>query len=532
MNQVLSLWRLPLDKIALVEAETLRDRQPQCLIQFDTPFNPMTVYNFGFYAMVPGGGTAPVNTGYLSTMFSNMASANPIGGLAFIPQSEFEIDATDAGITVPDQCNVVGSGPGGVSPNPPPPSFYHFIIMTDGIFLNCSGISYTSGGQYFRSLAFQWSNPALKTDTCIMAGTWNCRAIDCNFVDCPTAFWAAGLQCGLITPTISYAESATVPHDVVAVYLQGGQSFVLGPGEFRQKTSFGAGGPDNCSAIALGGGSANPPTEHALITEMHIFYWSYAIDYKRNDGVFGTQVTNVEADIYRICVRMQPFDSSGIIFGEKFTSCLFRKSNNSTDGQAIILIDTNGGDTDNINDIEFLNCTVFSDTSTPQADQYCYQITSGSNIRIIGGTASGAGLSTGHSAGIAITPPFSGTAKPGRITVLGVDLGSQYPLADNAATVSQQYAVLISATLSDVVTIDSCQMSGYESIGNPVSITGDVGQYLYIRNCPGYNDQNTLLNGNEAPTTLPLSASMCSPTPYFGPSLFVYQDPEPLTLTL
>jgi hypothetical protein len=56
MNQVLSLWRSPLDKVAVAEAQSLRDRQPQCLILFNTPFNPMTVYNFGSYAGVPSGG--------------------------------------------------------------------------------------------------------------------------------------------------------------------------------------------------------------------------------------------------------------------------------------------------------------------------------------------------------------------------------------------------------------------------------------------------------------------------------------------
>jgi hypothetical protein len=490
------------------------------MIEFDTPFNPTTMYNFGSYAMVPGGGTASANTGYLNDMFAAMASADPIGGLAFIPQSQFEIET---GVTVAGQCNVVGSGGGGILGTEVPGSdFFHFIIQGAGTFLTCSG-AHTSAGQYFRNLAFQWSNPMDRGDTCILANTWNCRAVECNFVDCPVAFAANGLQSGLIGCTIVYSGG---PANATAVVLQGGtECFIHGPGEFYQ-TSVALGGPTGCSAIALGGGSPQH-TEHAVITDLHLYNWSFAINYALNRNVFGTQVTNVEAAAYKTCVNMVAPDDNAKIWAEKYTSCLFRKAIDSPDGHPIIVVDTNLGLNGNLNDIEFRNCTVYSDSSTPQAGQYCYKITSGENIRIIGGTIGNAGGSGG--AGIAITPPAGGGG-PGRITIFGVNLSATYPRADNVH--AQQYGLLILATLQDVVTVENCDLTGYEGIGDAVNVAGDANGYLYVRSCEGYNDLNAPLNGGVAPVGPgPTSAAICS-TPYFGPSLISFSNSSPVSLNV
>ncbi len=191
MIEILSLWRSPLDKVALSGAEALRDRQPRCSIGYDEDFNAMTIYNFGYYATnyppPPNFDTA------LSQMFSDMSATNPYGatgGMAFIPQQQFAVDAIS--FSVPDQCNIIGSGGGGSGTSP----FYHFSISGTGsvTFLNCTG-NYTTGGKYFRSLAFRWTNANNSQATCIYAGTGNCRAINCTFTDCPIAFNAQGPGC-------------------------------------------------------------------------------------------------------------------------------------------------------------------------------------------------------------------------------------------------------------------------------------------------------------------------------------------------
>ena len=134
---VLSLWRSPLDQVALSEAHRLSARQPLCTsVPFNQAFNLMTIYNYGSYVGSPGG-TAAHNSTELGNMFSDMATASPIGGTAFIPQDEFQVNAVGSGFAVPDQCNIIGSGGGGKSIGGT--DFYHFVINMSGgaTFLNC-----------------------------------------------------------------------------------------------------------------------------------------------------------------------------------------------------------------------------------------------------------------------------------------------------------------------------------------------------------------------------------------------------------
>jgi len=156
VSDVLSLWRSPLDKVALARAEALSHRQPRCsTIGYDEDFSAMTIYNFGHYV---SGMIAP--DGALAAMLSAMSPSsqgNP-GGLAFIPQQTFSVNSQVGGFSVPDQSNIVGSGGGGTATSGGTP-FFHFVITPTAesatTFFNCSASSYTSGGIYFRSLAFE-----------------------------------------------------------------------------------------------------------------------------------------------------------------------------------------------------------------------------------------------------------------------------------------------------------------------------------------------------------------------------------------
>lgn len=123
MNEILSLWRSALDQTALLQAEALCDCQPRCsiTIDFDTNFTAMTIYNFGQYTGPPPI-SGPVNVA-LTTMFAAMSGANPIGGLVFVEQYGFTVWSNN--FSVPDQCNIIGSGGGGSNPGAGSP-FYHF----------------------------------------------------------------------------------------------------------------------------------------------------------------------------------------------------------------------------------------------------------------------------------------------------------------------------------------------------------------------------------------------------------------------
>ena len=145
-------------------------RQPHCsTIGYDRRlFSAMTIYNFGFYITYHG----PTADTALPKMFSDMSPGpNTYGGRAFIPQQNFPVHASSTGYTVPDQCDIDGSGGGGALGSTLGSAFFHFIITPTGgaggsVFLNCTdaggGAGHTSGGMYFRSLAFQWPIRAIQ----------------------------------------------------------------------------------------------------------------------------------------------------------------------------------------------------------------------------------------------------------------------------------------------------------------------------------------------------------------------------------
>jgi hypothetical protein len=84
VTETLSLCRSPLDRVALFEAESLRDRQPRCSIGYPEDFSAMTIYNYGYYISQP----LATPSSALAAMFSAM---NPgpyaVGGIAFISQT-------------------------------------------------------------------------------------------------------------------------------------------------------------------------------------------------------------------------------------------------------------------------------------------------------------------------------------------------------------------------------------------------------------------------------------------------------------
>lgn len=512
--EILSLWRSPIDKLAIAQAEALRDAQPRCSIGYDEDFTMMTIYNYGQY-ITAAGGIAYADSA-LTTMFSQMSPDlyyGNNGGTAFIPQQGFAVTVAQ---TVPDQCNIVGSGGGGYGGSSLT-NFFHFLISPPGsgafTFLTCTG-THTSGGKYFRGLAFQFVGSSNKSDTCIAAGTWNCRAINCTFTDCPLAFdttnggTANGLSCTLEQCTINYTQG---PADATAIILGGPQDGVIGPGQLSQ-TSQASGGPSGCTCIAVQG-----PAEHSMIVDAQIYDWTFGIDFSQKDNSEYTNITNCEIECWETALNIAiPATANKGTAGVKVTSCTLAKTFDSGDQNPIANISTNGNTTAFLNDITLLDCTVFSMSPEPLNSNHGLAIAGGSNIKIIGGTYSGNGPVGG--AGIAITGPCSD------VQIISVNLQPSYP---NAAPNfnKQQYALLVSGNPGDPVLVSGCDMTGYS--GPPVSVTG-APVNLLITNCPGYNDQNTPLNGG-MPPLVPVNAATCT-TRYFGPSLFTWSNNTPVTV--
>ncbi len=509
--EILSLWRSPLDAVAISQAMLLRDRQPRGSIGYGEDFSAMTIYNFGHYVPV---GITP-DSG-LTNMFSAMNGANPVGGRAFIPQKSYAVHATSSGFTVPDQCDIDGSGGGGTLGCMSGSPFYHFVItpqVAGSIFLNCydTGSGHTTGGVYFRSLAFQWGPSTDVRDTCIYAALWNTRAVNCTFTDCPRAFNAQDNSCTLEQCTINYTVSS--PGGTKAVVLNGVECAVVGPGQFSQ-TSRASGGAANCVCISI------ESAEHPVVSDMQIYEWTFGIDFSKADNTRFAHITNCEIECWQTALNIQlPANAGHTTASIKATSCLLAKASDSTDGNPIAKIDTNGN-TNNLllNDVTLVDCTVFNMAASAPANQHGLQIIGGSNIKIIGGTYSNNSSSGG--AGIAIT------GSPTDLQIIGVNLQPSYPAAPNVR--SQQYGLLITGTPANLI-VSGCDMTGYTAPGSaPVSVAGTQ-TGVFISDCPGYNDQNSAISATSTMLTSGVSAATSS-TPYFGPSVIIYSGTALVTL--
>ncbi len=491
MEDVLSVWRSPLDKVALAAAKALCAGQPRCST-YGEDFSAVTIYNYGHYITTASGNNP--NTA-LTNMLNAMTAPTSlpygttgVGGTAFIPQGGFSVTSGYEGgspppFAVPDQCNIVASGGGGATDGMHAPSFYHFVISPPTgatavtYFLYCSG-SHTSGGQYFRDLAFDWGTTSFP-DTCIYANTWNCRAINCTFTDCPAAFNAQGLSCGLEASTVQYSKNYAGPDGAgpgpasgafAAVVLAGSQCYAVGPAEFIQQPQVppGTGPTDTCCI------SFESSLEHGVVRDLHISDWSYGITYAiASTLISDCMVTNVEFSVYVTCVYMVPSSSNGTIYGQKYTDCVFWLAQNSENVAPLIYC---FGASGTIDDIQFTGCTLF------QSKSHGYEFHGVSNVKVIGGTSSGNGPSGG--AGIAIT------GGGGPFLFKAVNLDASYPEATNVQ--SQQYAFFCSGSPTRPVLVDGCSMQNY-TLGSPVSVTGTPTE-LIITNCPGYNDLNTAVS--------------------------------------
>ncbi len=512
-QDILSLWRSPLDTVALNAATALPARDPRCSIMFDTSFYAMTIYNYGSYVGTEGAG-AGTNSTALAGMFSAMSVApNGTGGVAFIPQVAFPINSSSSGFVVPDQCTIVGSGGGGSESN-----FYHFEIQGTGetggpgnVLFSCAG-DYTAGGKYFRSLAFSWAGTSSNHgDTCIAAGTFNCRAVSCTFTDCPLAFYVTGESCALEKCTIDYSNG---PNGATAVVVAGPRFTILGPGELQQRAPS-KGGPMMCTCVSI-----ENKADHTVIANSHFVYWNIGVDFSQQAGSTSTEIRNCEALCEQNSLNIAlPVGASIATCGVKVLSCTLAKAHDSSLANPVVNIGTLGSSNNGLlYDIMLVDCTVFSQAMTPQLNQHGVEIASGSNIKIIGGTYSNNSPNGG--AGIAIT------GSCGDVQIIGANLQPSYPNVGSVYLNNQEFALLVSGNPVGPILVSACDMSGYS--GAPVSVTGNPSELL-ILNCVGYNDKNTSLSATSVMLTSGVSAAKTS-FPYFGPSVITFSNSTPLTV--
>lgn len=541
------------------------------------------IYNYGNYVFqqLPSvGGTA--NTNAMNAMCAAMNNATTPGGEAWIPQVNYAVNFVSGGFAVADQTVMRALGTGGRQGGNAGITSYHFSAGGDGILFSSTG-SHSSGGVQFHNLSVNASAPSATTTTAFLITTWGGLIRGCNIINFPvgailgqlsgkieeTVIWyaypnanSAPSGTGTSTLTVQNAIPATIatvliPTITAGAYvgtqptmciIGGNQSGITGPGEWAQ-TPQNQSGPTNVVGVGIGNTAKNNggfggTVQHNTVGNIHISDFQWGISYCFNPGTIGGFVTGglagggqandfigVHSQSYGTSVLMMAPTSGSTIFGEKYIGCTFAKGQNSADNSPVVYIDatTNGGNNNNVQDIEFTNCTIFNPSSQSLAHCHGYWIYSGTDIRIIGGSVSNMG---GSGANIFIGGGSNGiisSGTPGRILINGTRLGATYP---NAANINaSSYALYVAGAPTQALTVQNCQMDGTFGV-QPVFVGPAISSgTLYITNCQGYNDQNLVIlsGGGSAPTST-TSASVTNVTGpggsgqssgYFGPS-YIY----------
>jgi hypothetical protein len=490
-----------------------------------------TVYNAEDFGAATSG-TASGNTAALAALFTAMTNAELPGGMTWIPQYNFPVNASTNGLSVSNQAIIQGLGTGGQTGST---EAFHFSIndsSSAGIFFSCNG-THTSGGTFFKNLAFQWVNPGYAGDTCLYLNYWNNGVDSCTFTDCPIAMNFQGLGDSATRCTISYGVNIATPANTTAIVMAGHQCEVSGPSEMSGGALSGSTSATFCS---IGGGVSN--CNHNTFRNLHIYGWDYGIDYSDINDVIapthsGTQNTVIDGchmEIFKTCVYMTPYDNSGQIFNQTIVNCNLQKGQNSTDGSPVVFIDSNGGTPTNIGPILLVNNLIFSNVTSAgnnsgvaQNNQYGVQIGSCAAVSIIGGQISQMGGNNGTTG----TANICISGAPTLVTIDGVNLSATYAGANSGnatgtkGSAASYYGLLISGA-AGTVTVDNCSFAGCTV---PVAVTGSVTELL-VTNCPGYNDQNITINtlANISTGTAYQAANQGAHggTSYFGPSFVMF----------
>lgn len=522
-----------------------------------------TVYNAVDFG-VTANGSASVNAGALSSLFTAMAGAAGLGGgMLWIPRYNFPVNASSA-LNAPVGCIFQGLGTGGYNNGY---EFFHFSI-SDGAatvastFFSNSG-NHTPGGTIFRNLAFQWIEPGYVGDTCLNFNYSNNIAQECTFTDCPLAINFQGLQQSAKQCSISYGNDSDNPvqNNTTAIVMAGIQCEVSGPSEMN---GGGLSGSTTATFCSIGGGLRH--SNHSTFRNLHIFGWDYGIDYSDINNVVGstrsgTQNTVIDGchmEISRTCVYMTPYNpgggSTGQIFDQTIVSCNLQKGQDSNDPSPIVYIDSNGGLASNIGPIMLANNLIFSNVTddtkhegVAQSNQYGVEIGVCESVSIIGGQISQVG---GNNPDVIGTANICISGDAVQVSLDSVNLGPLFYGANHGDSTGtngsgpSEYALLISGSPASVQ-VNNCYMAGFDGpavsitgspssvyitncvmqAGSSVSVTGSPST-VFVANCVGYNDQNATINTlAHISTGVAYSAhnqGSNGGTSYYGPSFVVF----------
>lgn len=495
-------------------------------LAYNADLSALGIFNYGFFG---GNPTSPAatNSAAMTNMLAAMGALNggTGGGAALINTGSYNINCGATPYYIPCQNSITGVGTTvGQAPNNIQSMFY---VGNNGTLFTTNPGVVGFGGTIISNLGvcFALGNTQSTTNMFIdVSHSSDVRLHHCTFTNIPIVMQTdkRANSNGLTECTIQYNEgpSNSMPTGQGTFYAMSFNSpecYLIGPSNVLQKPPppFST-GPTGCIAVGI-----TQSSEHTYISNVHMSDWDVCISYcvtppmsDYGTGVNYSHVANCEMNAWTSGIWMQTNVGGQTIFGEKYVNCTINMPDSSLSVNSGIVIDpftvpggSGPGLNHNIEDISFINCSVFN------FGLHGLEIRGGIQIQVVGGTYSGNGLNTGGtSAGIAIT------GNCGYVQVTGANLNPKMYNAQSGH--NQTCAFLCSGSPVSPVIIDSCFMNNYS--GPPVIVTGSPVQ-LVITRCIGYNDQNTIIStvyppgtGYSAQNASTLGGGAIN---YYGPSM-------------
>ncbi len=309
------------------------------------------------------------------------------------------------------------------------------------------------------------------------------------------------IQCGLFDCTIDYAYGTF--NSATLVFFRGAENFI-DHCVLRQQSRAASPnpGPTNCIGVWVQAGGGD-----TFIANSHISYLTTGIRVSsESTNLTHLFCSNLICENWTTALLIQPATSAGVIYQVFCDDCVFSRQNGSTDTTSTgVIINLAGGTNNaNVSDIFLNNCMCF------QWNVAGVQISGGQNIVITGGRYGSNAASPQTTGGISITGPAA------NITINGADLS---PVVPGYGT--QPFAISITAAVQGLY-VRGCNLTLYGTNG-PLHLSSP-GTQIEITDCPGYNDQATVLTASGA--TPPssqfqnYSSWTNAPSGWFGPIAF------------
>lgn len=468
-------------------------------LPLNVDMSPLGIYNvcapaFGMVAGVNTTTQAALNT---TALQAACTAAVTNGGSVFVPTSPNGDYYVNPGINITSTSNRQF----GMFGTTDKAAFHVPVTSGGGTLFTIQTTGSQIGSVTFTDLAVHYDSPLTGT-AFFVNGAQNCVFERINFYDCPTAVNASDTLTCELNDCTSQSRSQMNCQTIIVGGSSGSSlnnqfhmtsctllsqvgldstGLVIGKGVVWYISDTSIQSYDNCDVQILGAGGQG--SRFGIFTDCTFYAQGTTVWIQPGTGPQGTP------------------NSSHQIEGIKFVSCTFRHGTwqGAYDNLPGVYIDSGGGPASNCTAISFTDCTCDGFGGAG------YFVNVAQHIKWVGGRC------TGNNLGL------NGTQ--GNITVAGAATGIEITGTSCVGSTGYEpgtapYGISLGGGVQNVfiqqANVRSCTVAGM--------VFNSPGSNIQILNCPGYNDQGTLVTAT-APAAGSYGSAQFGTTPYYGPVL-------------